>query len=92
MAKNWTDEEYEKTDAAYCYGLDKQRLGHRVTKAEIVEMAMRSTGRLQDYSVGRHMGNLTKARQELKLPTLACIGPEAHRPEKLIDFLKQKYF
>ena len=91
MAKEWTITEFSKTDDIYCRYLKRKNDGAEITKAEMVRSGQRATGRTSDGSVAFHFGNLTTARAELGLPTLAEVGPMAHRPQKLIEFLKQRY-
>ena len=91
MAQSWTDDEYAVTDAAYEAALDKKKRGIAVTRSQIMDRCRMRLPKRDPSSIGPHLGNLTTARGELGLPILVEVAPFAHRPEKLITFLKVKY-
>ena len=91
MAKAWTDQEYEITDGVYAQAIEQERPGRTIRRTELLNQAKKLTERTTDDSVAMDLGNLTNARQELGLPVRSCIGPQAHRPKKLVMFLMSKY-
>ena len=91
LSKFWTDEEYQITDSAYQDAVEKKARGGRVIRADIVDQCKRALPKRDPASISPHLGNLTSARCELGLAVLDEVAPFAHRPKKLISFLKQRY-
>ncbi len=91
MGQPWTENEYAITDAAYQDAVERKLRGHRINRSEVLDQCRRSLPDRDPASIGPHLGNLTAARQELGLTTLAEISPFANRPAKLVDFLKIKH-
>ena len=91
MAKSWSNEEYTVTDAAYQNAIECKKRRDPISRSDILHSCRKGLPNRDPSSIGPHLGNLTAARSELGLPILDEIAPFAHRPEKLVSFLKLKY-
>lgn len=91
MGMKWTDQHYDLLDEIYVEALGRQSLGRPVSRSEMVEAAIRVTQRSAG-SVSLQFANMTYARAELRLPVLGAVGAMTNRAQKLIAFLKGKYF
>ncbi len=90
MGLGWTDPHYDLLDELYADALSRQSAAETVRKHNLIEAAMRATGRGAG-SCSLQFGNMTAARSELGLPTLRAIGPMRNRALKLVRFLQGKH-